>query len=49
MNERNQDHRFTDFVSDQYRIEARARALQGETTVRFLRKSAEAIGRAFRH
>lgn len=34
---------------DYQAIEARARALQGEETVRFFRASAKAIGRAFRH
>ena len=43
------DHRFTDFLSEQQQIEARARALQGEATARFSTRSAEAIRKAFRH
>ena len=43
------DHRFTDFLSEQQQIEARARALQGKTTARVFTRSAEAIRKAFRH
>ena len=43
------DHRFTDFLSEQQQIEARARALQGEATARFFTRLAEAIRKAFRH
>lgn len=36
-------------ASDYHKIEAQARALQGEATLHLFRASARVLGRAFRH
>ena len=38
-----------DYLSEYQHIEARARALQGQETVRFFRTTAKAISRVFMH